>query len=104
MEAAEKEVKMAVKFLKWLERSFTKMTMLPVCILWLLLSAISWVFLVSLSLWFAPIGIASGLLVTFRYMYEVSNTPEGSLSLLTVMINPFTLFWYTIQRIWKGSR
>lgn len=100
---AKKEVKMDVKFLKWLEQSFTKMRMLPIFMLWLLFSVLSWVVLVCISLWFIPIGAASALIVTFYYMYEVSNTPEGSLSLLTAMMNPFTLFWYTISVCMKGK-
>lgn len=94
---------MDVKLLKWLEQSFTKMRMLPIFLLWMLFSITSWVVLVSISLWFIPIGISGVLFVTTHYMYAVSNTPEGSLSLLAVMMNPFTLFWYAISTYTGGK-
>ena len=82
-----------LKVFAWLELAFTKMWMIPVFLLWILVSIAQWLWLAHLSLCLLILYCIIGLIVTYKYYDKVSNTPEGFLALITLLMNPVTLLW-----------
>lgn len=80
-----------LKALERLEASFTRMWMLPVFIIWIALSIVCWLVLAHISLWIVILYALNAIIVTFKYYDKVSNTPEGSLALISLLMNPVTL-------------
>lgn len=85
-----------LKVLGWLETSFTKMWMIPVFLLWMVVSITCWFSVAQISLWILILYALNGMIVTFSYYDKVSNTPEGSLALITLLMNPATMLWMVL--------
>lgn len=92
-----------LKVLRWLEKSFTKMWMLPVFMIWILVFIACWFTLAQVSLWIILVYAITAIIVTFNYYDKVSNTPEGSLALITVLMNPVTLLWMLLEIRWVNK-
>ena len=86
-----------LKVLEWLETSFTKMWMLPVFLLWTAVSITCWLTIAQISLWIIILYALNVMIVTFKYYDKVSNTPEGSLALISLLMNPVTLLWMLFE-------
>lgn len=93
-----------LKVLAWLETAFTKMWMLPVFLLWMAVSVTCWLTLAQISLWIIILYAINAMIVTVNYYDKVSNTPEGSLALITLLMNPVTILWMLWDNIRKRRK